>query len=549
MMSLLLTLTLAFAPQQTAVPAETGTASLSGVITSSSGRAIPNATINVIQWVGGLGKQMPARTDAQGRFTLKNLPAGSYDVTARADGHVSLRYGQRTSSDGPKRIELADAQEFTEANIVLPKFTAIEGQLLDEFGDPMPGVRVMASTVTFAAGKNRIMPANGTQNVPPTDDRGMFRIYGLAPGDYYLQAVTGPFAGPNDPSGFAVTFYPGTKSPQDAKPVHLDSAHDTAGVGFSLIPAPMSAVSGLVTDAGGKPIVRGDVSIFGLSGGDIRSFLSGRVPTDQNGRFTFRNLAPGSYVIQAYGQPVSGGVLSRAPFGSVIFDVTGDRDDLRVTVTGSRMTGHITFEGAAPQPAVDRVMVNPMPVDFVSAPAAGGPPAMTINPDWTFELLNMSGLRVIRTNVGAPGWVLKSVTIAGKDVTDTPIDFRKGDVADVEVTFTSNAGSIKGIVSDSKGPAADAMVIAFSEDETKLAFPSRFMAAARSSPKGEFTMAGLPAGWYLVAVAPAGVAPQTADPAALETLRKTAVRVSVQEGASASVTLTIKEPSDGLLPE
>jgi len=56
----------------------------------------------------------------------------------------------------------------------------------------------------------------------------------------------------------------------------------------------------------------------------------------------------------------------------------------------------------------------------------------------------------------------------------------------------------------------------------------------------EFTLAGLPAGTYLVAQAPATFAPQTADPATLESLRKTAVRVTVIDGAAASVSLTIK---------
>lgn len=545
MTSLVLSLSLAFAsaaePVTAQDPPQTGTAMISGVISSSAGnRPIPNATINVVQWVGGLGKQMPARTDAQGRFTLKDLPAGSYDVTARADGHVTLRYGQRSPSDGGKRIELADAQQFTEADIVLPKFTAIEGQLLDEFGDPMPGVLVMPTQVQFVAGKNRLTPAPGTNNVLPTDDRGVFRIFGLAPGDYYLTATTGPFAGPASPAGFAVTFFPGTKNPQEAKAVHLDSARDTSGISFAMTPAPMSTISGVVTDANGKPI-RSDVFLFGTSGGDIRSFMSARMPSSPEGVFTFRNVAPGSYVVQAYGAPAQGGGnLGRSPFGFTVFDVSGDRDDLRLAVKGARVTGRFLFEGSAPQPPAERVLPMFMPVEFVSSPAGGGPPAYTVNPDWTFEVLNMSGLRLMRPTVGAPGWILKSVMIAGKDYTDVPIDFRNGDIADVEVTLTSKTGSITGTIVDEKGPIADATIVAFADDASKWSFPSRFMSATRSRAKGEFVLAGLPAGSYLVAQAPATFAPQTADPAMLENLRKTAARVTVLDGAAASVTLTIK---------
>jgi protocatechuate 3,4-dioxygenase beta subunit len=544
--SLLLVAALALAPHQASAQPQTGTALISGVVTSSAGgRPIPNATIRAVQWVGGLGKQMTARTDAQGRFVFKDLVAGSYDFTAQADGHVSMRYGQRAMTDAPKRIELADAQQFTEADIVLPKFTAIEGQLLDEFGDPMPGVRVMAAQVVFVAGKNRLMPASGTQSVLPTDDRGMFRIYGLAPGDYYLQGVTGPFAGPNDPPGFDVTFYPGTKNPQNAKPVRLETGRDTRGLSFAMSPAPMSTISGTVFDADGKP-VRGSVMLFGTSGGDIVSFVSANIASNPDGSFTFRNVAPGSYVIQAFGRPAGGGGnLGRSPFGALAFDVTGDRDDLRLVVKGVRVTGRFLFEGAAPQPPPDRVLPMLMPVEFVTSPAGGGPPAFTVNPDWTFEILNMSGERVMRPTVGAPGWTLKSVTIGGKDFTDTPISFRDGDVTGVEVTLTSNAGAIKGTVSDDKGPVPDATIVAFAEDASKWAFPSRFIGLARPTAKGEFQIAGLPAGTYLVAVAPPvvtpqGMAPQPPSTATLELLRKTAVRVSVLEGGTASATLTIR---------
>jgi protocatechuate 3,4-dioxygenase beta subunit len=529
------------AAQDPAPAQAAGTGTITGTVTSSAGdRPIPNATIRVVQWVGGLGRQSAARTDAQGAFALKNLVAGSYEITAQAEGHVTMRYGQRSLTDGARRIELADAQHFEDANIVLPKFTAIEGQLLDEFGDPMPGVRVTAAQVTFVAGKSRLLPAGIPQGVLPTDDRGVFRIYGLAPGDYYLTAVTGPFAGPDDPAGFAVTYFPGTKNPQDAKPVQLATGHDTSGVSFSLIPEPMFSLSGTVSDADGKPI-GGNVALAMLSGGDIRSALTGRTFSGPDGRFTFRNVPSGSYVIQAFGRPAEGGGnLGRAPFGSATVELLGDRDDLRVTVKGARLSGRILFEGAAPPPPPDRTRIFPTPINFVTSPMGGGPPASTINSDWTFEVLNMTGQRVVRPVIGAPGWMLKRVTMAGKDVTDAPIDFSNGDVSDVEVTLTSNVGTITGTVSDASGPTAEPSIIAFADDAALWAFPSRYVAVGRPSSKGEFTISGLPSAWYLVAVAPPGLQPQSADPAVLEALRKSAVRVNVLEGGAVTVSLTIK---------
>lgn len=47
-----------------------------------------------------------AATDAQGRFEIKELPAGRYTVTASKGGFVSLQYGQRRPSESGTPIEL-----------------------------------------------------------------------------------------------------------------------------------------------------------------------------------------------------------------------------------------------------------------------------------------------------------------------------------------------------------------------------------------------------------------------------------------------------------
>ena len=144
-------------------------------------------------------------------------------------------------------------------------------------------------------------------------------------------ALAGPFAGPDNPSGFAVTFFPVTRVPTEAKPIHLDLGQDASGVVFQLIPASMSTVSGMLTDEAGKPIP-GEVMFLQTSGGDVRSFAMGRIPVGPDGAFTFRNVAPGTYVIEVYGRPVGGGNLGCAPFGSLPLTLAGNGDLTNLTL-------------------------------------------------------------------------------------------------------------------------------------------------------------------------------------------------------------------------
>src|SRR3954468_12329395 len=55
----------------------------------------------------------------------------------------------------------------------------------DEAGEPMPGVIVRVMRYQYLQGDRRLTPAGAGQ----TDDRGAFRVWGLMPGDYYVNAI------------------------------------------------------------------------------------------------------------------------------------------------------------------------------------------------------------------------------------------------------------------------------------------------------------------------------------------------------------------------
>ncbi len=521
-----------------------GTAKISGVVTrGDTSRPLEGVVIRMVRWDGSFGQQIPARgTDANGRFQFDGLLAGSYSITYAADRFVSLQFGQRTPQEAAARIELKDGQIFANADISLPPTTAIEGRLLDEFGDPVPGIRVQAVQVQFLLGQRRLMPAgSGSMPSQPTDDLGRFRIFNMPPGDYYLVAVAGPFAGPQDPSGFALTYFPGTALPTEARPVSLELGKDLSGLVFQLAPAPMATISGVLTDEHDKPVA-GSLRFLATSGDDVRSLIMASTATGADGAFTFRNVAPGTYVIQAYVRAPGGeGNLGSMAFGYLPVKVSAIGENvtgLRLKVPpGPVARGRIVFEGDAPAPT--RVMVSPTPINFVSAPVGGGPPNTVTREDWTFEVNNMSGIRMMRVIASPAVWTLKQVTLNGRDITDEPVDFRQGDVNGIEITLTSRGPVLTGSVTDAGKPAPSATVIVFSSDATKWGYPSRSFSQARPGPTGEFQIGGLPPGQYLVLALPTVQGTDWQDPEFLKQHLGVATHTSLVEGGRQTIALQV----------
>jgi 5-hydroxyisourate hydrolase-like protein (transthyretin family) len=517
---------------------------ISGVVTrADTGRPIENATIRLIRWEGGLGQFVPTKgTDAAGRFLFEGLVAGSYSLMFAAERFVSLQFGQATPQETERRVELKDGEHFDKADISLPPTTAIEGRLLDEFGDPVPGIRVQPALVQFIGGKRRLVPA-GSGSVPsrPTDDLGRFRIFNMPPGDYYLVAVAGPFAGPDDPSGFALTYFPGTAVPTEATPVRLELGKDLSGLAFQLTPAPMATISGVMTDEAGKPLA-GSIRFLATSGGDVRSLIMAGVAVGADGAFTFRNVAPGTYVIQAFARVAGGeGNLGSMPFGSLPVTVSAGGDDLtnlQLKLPPPPVArGRIVFDGDGPPPR--RVIVSPSQINFASAPAGGGPPNTVTREDWTFQVNNMSGVRMVRVNVSPALWTLKQVTLNGRDITDEPIDFSNGDVNGIEITLTSRGPVLNGSVTDAGKPSSNCTVVVFSNDATKWIFPSRYFSQVRPGPNGEFQIGGLPPGDYLALALPSVQGTDWQDPEFLKQHLGAATHFSLSEGGTQTIALKV----------
>jgi protocatechuate 3,4-dioxygenase beta subunit len=86
-------------------------------------------------------------TDAEGRYEIKELPAGRYNVTASKGGFVQGSFGQRRPGEPGTPIDLSDGQSADKVNFVLARGGVISGRIVDDGGEPVSGTMVAAMRV------------------------------------------------------------------------------------------------------------------------------------------------------------------------------------------------------------------------------------------------------------------------------------------------------------------------------------------------------------------------------------------------------------------
>jgi Carboxypeptidase regulatory-like domain len=154
------------------------------VLTGDTGHPIRRARI-VIRAQDAPGSQA-VLTDDDGNFDITGLAPGHYTVSASKTGFVSLEYGQRRPLQPGTPLQLGDGQQLRGIEFRLPRGGVITGHLLDDTGEPVPGAVVRVMRYRYVQGERQLTPAGTAQ----TDDRGEYRVWGLDPGQYYVNAVT-----------------------------------------------------------------------------------------------------------------------------------------------------------------------------------------------------------------------------------------------------------------------------------------------------------------------------------------------------------------------
>jgi hypothetical protein len=294
----------------------------------------PTKAIASIKKTLGASSWVQTETDLEGAFVATGVVPGDYYVLASVPGYIQPSAVLKAANDagtdmskpipGIPRVHVV-ADRSAQADVSVDRGAAISGLVLWDDGGPV--TRATVSLVS-AKGKEKPLPPEfalmglgGGGMLGMTDDQGHFRIAGLAPGDYLIEATVQTNSKISMQSGVMnmhgtgavsplVVFAPATFHKSDAKAVTLHTAEDRGDGEVTIRLAGLRSVSGKVTSAEDHHSVNsGTVKLEDATDKDF----SRTAGVGMNGEFTVTFVPPGTYNLTvseaADTEPSKGGSL------------------------------------------------------------------------------------------------------------------------------------------------------------------------------------------------------------------------------------------------
>lgn len=526
---------------------QTGTAIIRGrVFAGDTGKPLRRARVTASS-AELTGAPRNASTDLDGAYELTDLPAGRYTLRVQRGGYLPLQYGQRRPLEQGKPLELLDKQVLDKVDFSLPRMSTITGRVVDELGDPIEGVQVLALRMMYFNGRRQLTPVSGNGR---SNEDGEFRLSELAPGTYYVSATTRDTwtvsrDGVKQVMGYAPTYYPGTPRVTEARRFDLKQGQSVANADIALVPANTATISGTAIDSHGKPYT--DVNLRAEVRGETFAMFgsAGQAHVLPDGTFRIPNVPPGDYIL------ASGSGRDSAEPEVALLPITVDGTDIDgVTLTGSRggtISGRVvTEDGEVPSiprlsvTAVERTTGQADPTVLGTFRNAG---SGIVGADGAFKIDGVFGHPRLRVTL-PDTWAVKSIERDGRDIADDTLDVRPGEtLTDVQVVVTNRVSVVTGTLADERGrPVADGTVIVFAEDASKWGPDGRMIRAARPDQQGQWRINGLPPGKFLAVALEYVENGLWNDPEYLETLRQYGKRVELNDRDRITIDLKFVTP-------
>lgn len=230
-------------------------------------------------------------TNDEGEFRFDDLSHGVYRLSAQG-------------------IDIEQMKEFYRpgASVILrmKKGGVITGTVTDSTGEPVIAARVQVLRVRDEQGRRIYNASNfmAWQAERLTDDRGVYRIWGLAPGSYLI-SVGGKDRDHRNPisdaiEDYAPTYHPSAATPSTAAEVTVNDGQEATGIDIRHRGESGYAISGHVTGARARGSNEEGVVVMLAQSGSNASLGWQRIqPGDGSGKFVFEGLADGEYELTA----------------------------------------------------------------------------------------------------------------------------------------------------------------------------------------------------------------------------------------------------------
>ena len=477
-----------------------------------------------------------AASDQEGKYRITNVPSGNYYVAPVAPAFVI----SDVNKSGGQSLVIAEGDNVEGIDFDLVKGGVITGKVTDTEGHPIVEEQVSLLSADYP----RSGPSFHVPGSFQTDDRGIYRMFGLRPGRYKVsvgeESVYRGVGGRRH--SLPITFYPDANEAAKAAGIEIGEGTEATKIDITLGHAVEGfAVSGRVVDGEtGKPVSGMPISLSKIMIIDANSRSGSGGVTDvrsnAEGGFRLEKLPAGKYSISIQPPPESDLRAEPVAFDVIDQDVTGL---LIKAATGTSLSGIVVLEAirgvnaatAAQAPSWLSVHFRNEGGGFTSSQS------VQIKPDGSFRIGGLlAGTVTFSVGSWGPTGNAKPITISRVErdgvIQPKGIQVQTGEhVSGIRVVAAYSSGSIRGVVKVENGvlPPGGRLVIGLS----KVGDASENMGGGTAvDARGHFLIEGLAAGTYeLTAMAYV--------PESRQRPQTTKQLVTVTEGAATEVMLTI----------
>ena len=493
-----------FAHAQT--PQKIGTGSISGTVTVA-GKPAAGLLVTVKKTDGENSQNNPgtnAATDANGIFTFDKLPAANYRVSVSAPGFYNPKK-KNEWDDGGASVNLAEGERVDKLAFTLSNGAVVTGRLFDERGRAVIEENIVLKK-QGNEGKSQTVPCT-----EQSDDRGIYRCYGLEPGKYIIGAGIDPSEGSanlGNGNYFTRAWYPGVTDLTQARIIEIKTTEEAAGIdirlarrkkGFKIMGKAMEADSG-------KPVIGAMLALAPLGEkGEVNGISMGQNSTSNAaGEFKIDGLTSGRYKL-IYWKMGGSSEFTAKPISFEIKDddVTGLEMKME---KGATITAVVALESASNQGLQKKFSA----LNFV----AFSQDPKSQEGDWFSNSQSLSGLdgtntahfsgvgagkvmfHVVRNDV--KGFSIAWVEQNGRSVSDGLTVTAGEQVAGVRLIVVYSSASIRGEIKVEGGTLPEDVnldVTLKATDDPSKTFN------ANADARGKYLLEGIPAGTYELVVA------------------------------------------------
>jgi len=349
-------------------------------------------------------------TDTEGHYRLAGLSPGQYQVATltpdltTGDSRSDLNYGFALFNSS-KSIVLAAAEDVEDIDLKLVRGGVITGRVTDAENRPVIEERVSLQPVDDNGNPSRQtvrLPLNN--QMYQTDDRGIYRIYGLPAAHYKVSVGSNTSNGIvsfNNRGYYPRTFYPDVSDQARATVIELAEGEIANNIDIKVgSPADSYAVSGRVIDSDtGAPVPGARIGLIVAPKDQPRAStpVYNGLATNDRGEFKFEGLAPGhygAYVTSEY----EGGDFYSDP---VYFDISDENvSGIEIKATrGLSLSGVVAVGGENPKVAAAQLgglRISANGVYDSSRLRINNSGSSIVNADGSFQI---NGLRADRVTI------------------------------------------------------------------------------------------------------------------------------------------------------